>query len=118
MPPTESARFSAGTRHSERIGDRRFRALGKGPSPSRLSATHFLRPNTSGLATRRLPARQVTVAGYLCQLLIQTLTHFEREAQLAIAAREATAVPFDFITHIPRPKFPTPDEQNPQGNRQ
>src|SRR5271156_6542175 len=30
---------------------------------------------------RRIPARQVAVAGYLCQLLLQTLPHVERESR-------------------------------------
>jgi len=61
------------------------------------------------LISRRLPARQVALAGYLCQLLLQTLTHFEREQQLAIEAERNK--PFTFITHIPRPKY-TDDPPN------
>ena len=49
----------------------------------------------------RLPARKVAIGGYLCQLLMQTLTHLEREQQLAFAR-----TPFTYITHIPRPKYP------------
>ena len=77
-----------------------------GSEPDLTSARGINRTLTkllSLLILGRLPARKVAIGGYLCQLLMQTLTHFEREQQLAFAR-----TPFTYITHIPRPKFPDP----------
>lgn len=82
-----------------------------GPSPDFCSATSLNQTLGKLLElhlARRLPSRQVAVAGYLCQLLLQTLPHVERE----------TPVHFKMITHVPRPNYPTPNTQNPEGDRQ
>jgi len=68
------------------------------------------------LISRRLPGRQVAIAGYLCQLLLQTLPHIHRESQLSIDA--SRSAPFEFITHIPRPEYPVATSETTGGDQQ
>ena len=51
---------------------------------------------------RRIPARQAAIAGYLCQLLLQTLPHIERQEQPA-----PERIKYEFVSSIPRPDYST-----------
>ena len=48
----------------------------------------------------RIPARHAAVAGYLCQLLIQTLPHIERQERLL-----PEQIEYQFVSSIPRPDY-------------
>ena len=90
-----------------------------GPEPefdSAASINHTVGNLLTLLISRRLPARQVAVAGYLCQLLIQTLPHIERQERPTAADRHD----FDFITHIPQPDYSKviSSKQIPEGDTQ
>ena len=48
----------------------------------------------------RIPARHAAVAGYLCQQIIQTLPHIERQER-----PEAGRIEYEFVSKIPRPDY-------------
>jgi len=53
------------------------------------------------MPTRRIPARHAAIAGYLCQLIIQTLP------QVRIESTPEGGAPhyFQFVSSIPRPDY-------------
>jgi len=83
-----------------------------GPSPDFQSAQAVNRTMgklLEAFLAGRIPARHTAVAGYLCQLLIQTLPLLRAELE-----PEADGPPiFQFITNVPRPRH-SPDPLNDQ----
>jgi hypothetical protein len=76
--------------------------LGPGPDFSNAKAVN----RTAGklleaLLAGRIPARQAAIAGYLCQLIIQTLPQLRIEA----GPEGGAPMTFQFITHAPRPDY-------------
>jgi len=80
--------------------------------PSHVNA--FIYSLTTEVTAGRVEARTAAVLGYLSQLAIQTLPLLRIEAGLTNASR----APFDFITHIPRPRYPGTVDSDPQPESQ
>jgi hypothetical protein len=51
--------------------------------------------------TGRIPARHAAVAGYLCQLVIQTLPHIERQKR----SPEPERIEYQLVSNVPRPDY-------------
>ncbi len=62
----------------------------------------------------RIAARHAAVAGYLFQMVVQTLPQIERQENLSRPGHPNFRAPFTFITHIPRPEYPQyPQDDSP-----
>jgi hypothetical protein len=66
-----------------------------------------------GFLSNRISSRDAAVAGYLCQILVQTLPHLERDKKAAQAER-----PFIYVSSIPRPRYPGDDDPAMPNNMQ